>query len=71
MGKYCICFCRVSTQQQDLVQQTNAIVAEAIKMGYDENHQIIIEFKESGISLSQMSVLVLRNLKILLTQIQI
>lgn len=52
MGKYCICFCRVSTQQQDLVQQTNAIVAEAIKMGYDENHQIIIEYKESGISLS-------------------
>lgn len=52
MGKYCICFCRVSTQQQDLVQQTNAIVAEAIKMGYDKDHQILIEYKESGISLS-------------------
>ena len=52
MDKYCVCFCRVSTQQQDLVQQTNAIVAEAENMGYDKEHQIIIEYKESGISLS-------------------
>lgn len=52
MSNKCICFCRVSTQQQDLVQQTNAIISEAIKMGYDPDHQIIIEYKESGISLS-------------------
>ena len=52
MDKYCICFCRVSTQQQDLVQQTNSIILEAERMGYDKEHQIIIEYKESGISLS-------------------
>ena len=52
MGKYCICFCRVSTQQQDLVQQTNSIISEAERMGYDKDHQIIIEYKESGIQLS-------------------
>ena len=52
MEKYCICFCRVSTQQQDLVQQTNAIISEATKMGYDSEHQIIIQYKESGIKLS-------------------
>lgn len=52
MGKYCICFCRVSTQQQDLIQQTNSIISEAERMGYDKDHQIIIEYKESGIQLS-------------------
>ena len=52
MDKYCICFCRVSTQQQDLVQQTNSIMLEAERMGYNKDHQIIIEYKESGISLS-------------------
>lgn len=52
MEKYCICFCRVSTQQQDLVQQTNAIISEASKMGYDSAHQIVIQYKESGIKLS-------------------
>ena len=52
MGKYCICFCRVSTQQQDLIQQTNSIISEADRMGYDKDHQIIIEYKESGIQLS-------------------
>ena len=52
MKKYCICFCRVSTQQQDLNQQRSAIISEAIKLGYDLDHQIVIEYKESGISLS-------------------
>ena len=52
MEKYCICFCRVSTQQQDLTQQTNSIISEAERMGYDKDHQIIIEYKESGITLS-------------------
>ena len=42
MDKYCICFCRVSTQQQDLVQQTNSIMLEAERMEdmyftWDEN----------------------------------
>ena len=52
MSKYCVCFCRVSTIQQDLSQQTAAIREEARKMGYSDDHQIVIEYKESGISLS-------------------
>lgn len=52
MSKYCVCFCRVSTIQQDLSQQTAAIRAEARKMGYSDECQIVIEYKESGISLS-------------------
>ena len=52
MKKYCICFFRVSTQQQDLNQQRDAIISEAIKLGYALDHQIVIEYKESGISLS-------------------
>ena len=52
MDKYCICFCRVSTIQQDLSQQTEAIRAEARRMGYEDSSQIVIEYKESGISLS-------------------
>ena len=52
MSKYCVCFCRVSTIQQDLSQQTAAIKAEASKMGYPDECQIVIEYKESGISLS-------------------
>ena len=52
MSKYCVCFCRVSTIQQDLSQQTEAIRNEARKMGYSNQYQIVIEYKESGISLS-------------------
>ena len=52
MDKYCICFCRVSTIQQDLSQQTESIRSEARKMGYPDSNQIVIEYKESGISLS-------------------
>jgi len=53
MDKVCVCFCRVSTQQQDLVQQTNAIINEAEKMGYDKKHRIVIQYKESGITLAE------------------
>ena len=52
MKNKCICFCRVSTQQQDLVKQSYEIQQEAIRLGYDEKHQVVIEHKESGISLS-------------------
>ena len=52
MNKYCVCFCRVSTVQQDLVQQTNDVTLKAEQLGYDRDHQIVIEFKESGITLS-------------------
>ena len=52
-NNYCICFARVSTQSQDLTQQTNAIIAEAQKLGYDDEHRIIIEYKESAICLAE------------------
>ena len=51
--KICICFARVSTQSQDLTQQTNAIISEAQKLGYDDEHRIIIEYKESAIYLAE------------------
>ena len=63
MNKYCVCFCRVSTQQQDLVQQTNSIISEAERLGYDKDHQIVIEFKESGITLSSNERVGIERLK--------
>lgn len=51
--KFCICFARVSTQSQDLTQQTNSIISEAQKLGYDDEHRIIIEYKESAICLAE------------------
>lgn len=52
MGK-CICFSRVSTKRQDLDQQTSAIIDEAKKLGYDDESIVMVEFKESGISLKE------------------
>lgn len=46
-----ILFSRVSTFGQDLTQQNAELKAEASRLGYDESEQILIEFKESGISL--------------------
>ena len=47
---YCVIFSRVSTESQDLIQQTESIKKEAERLGYDDKHQILIEFKESAIS---------------------
>lgn len=44
---------RVSTQQQDLDQQTKAVMQEAFKEGFTYNDLIIIEEKESAIKLSE------------------
>ncbi len=46
-----ILFSRVSTFGQDLTQQTNELKVEASRLGYDETEQVLIEYKESGISL--------------------
>ena len=35
-SKKCICFCRVSTLGQDLIQQQNSIIQEAIKLVENE-----------------------------------
>lgn len=48
----CILFSRVSTFKQDLEQQTNELVKEAHNLGYDDEHIIAIEQKESAIKLS-------------------
>lgn len=47
----CICFGRVSTEIQDLVQQTDELLNEAKRNGYTDDDIIIIEQKESAIKL--------------------
>lgn len=54
---------RVSTQHQDLVQQTEQVKAEALKDGYNEKDIIIIEDKESAVKLSEEERNGLNNLK--------
>ena len=39
---------RVSTYSQDLLQQRNEVIKEALKDGYKEENLIIIEDKEKG-----------------------
>lgn len=48
-----IIFSRVSTDQQDLVQQTEAVIEEAHRCGYSDDALITIEHKESAIKLSE------------------
>ena len=49
---YCILFSRVSTAVQQLESQTIELEREAERMGYHKDQQILIEYKESAISLS-------------------
>lgn len=51
--KKCIILSRVSTEQQDLIQQTNVVKEEAKRLGYKEDNIIIIEDKESAVKLSE------------------
>ena len=44
---------RVSTQQQDLTQQTDEVLREVHKDGFSDDNIIIIEDKESAIKLSE------------------
>lgn len=53
MSKKCIILSRVSTEQQDLIQQTENVMNEAIRCGYDKENIIIIEDKESAVKLSE------------------
>lgn len=53
MTKNCIILSRVSTLQQDLTQQTEVVKQEAIRQGYDNDHIILIEDKESAVKLSE------------------
>lgn len=48
-----ILFSRVSTEHQDLVQQSDEVLDEALKYGYKKEECIFIEYKESAIKLSE------------------
>ena len=50
--KKVILFSRCSTINQTLESQTNELKAEATRLGYSDENQILIEYKESAIQLS-------------------
>lgn len=58
-----IVFSRVSSEHQDLVQQTDEVFAEAVKNGYDKKDIIFIEQKESAIKLDEEERIGLQKLK--------
>lgn len=61
--KKCVCFSRVSTTQQDLVQQTDEVFATAKRYGFSKEECIFIEYKESAIKLDEEERLGLNELK--------
>lgn len=63
MERKCICFSRVSTIQQDVVQQTKVLQNEAKRLGYSDKNQIVIEYQESGIKLDMTQRLGIQKLK--------
>lgn len=58
-----IVFSRVSSEHQDLVQQTDEVYAEAVKNGFDKTEIIFIEQKESAIKLDEEERIGLQMLK--------
>lgn len=58
----CICFARVSTQQQDLTAQVADVKRAAIYDGYLESEITVVEGKESAIKLSEEERQTLREL---------
>ena len=63
MDKKIIILSRISTSPQDIQSQTNDLIREAEKLGYDKDHQIIIESIESAIKLSEEERLGLCKMK--------
>lgn len=59
----CIILSRVSTEQQDLIQQTENVKNEALRQGYSPENIIIIEDKESAVKLSEEEIKSLQNEK--------
>lgn len=53
MAIKCICFCRVSTEAQDLDAQIERVVASAIADGYKQSEIAIVKGKESAIKLKE------------------
>lgn len=63
MESKCIILSRVSTVSQHLESQTNDLIKEAIRLGYDREHQVIIEDIESAIKLKEHERMGLQKLK--------
>ena len=53
MGKKIIILSRISTSPQDIEGQTKDLIRESERLGFDKDHQIIIESVESAIKLSE------------------
>lgn len=58
-----IVFSRVSSTHQDLVQQTDEVLSEALRNGYNKEEIIFIEQKESAIKLDEEERIGLQQLK--------
>lgn len=61
--KYIVALIRVSTLSQDLIQQREKVVEECHKLGYDDDHIILLEDKESAVKLSEEERNGLNNMK--------
>ena len=61
--KKCVLFSRVSTQGQDLTQQTEQLYAEANRNGFTDDRIIFIEQKESAVKLDEEERLGIQQLK--------
>ena len=53
MANKIIILSRISTAPQSIESQTNDLIREAERLGYDKKHHIIIESVESAIKLSE------------------
>lgn len=58
-----ICFSRVSSEHQDLVQQSDEVLDEAMRYGFKKEECIFIEYKESAIKLDEEERAGLNDLK--------
>lgn len=63
MSKKIIILSRISTSPQDIHSQTNDLIRESERLGFDKDHQIIIESVESAIKLSEEERLGIRKMK--------
>lgn len=63
MDKKIIILSRISTSPQDIQSQTNDLIRESERLGFDKNHQIVIESIESAIKLSEEERLGIRKMK--------
>lgn len=58
-----IVFSRTSTTEQDIEQQTKALIEEAKHLGYSTENQVIVEYQESAIKLDSDSRIGIKKLK--------